>query len=212
MSEWRGDELSAAEKKAFGALARQREPRRELEEHVVAELRRKKVLWRKRVSLWIPLATLATSVAIVFVVLRELRRPSSAQVQPRWVLLLREGHEDRSVPAEESRRRVSEYATWAKANAARGLIDGEKLGEEGVVFSGTKGRTAVRTPESVAGYFLLGDVGAEQARAIALSCPHLAYGGEIELRLIETSASHGGRELRGLGYVDPPYVDAEDDH
>ena len=215
MSEWRSDELSPAEKKAFGALSRQREPRTELEEHVVAELRRRKVLWRKRrPALWLTLGTIAASVGMVWAVWFNVRdrAPAPSSRQPHWVLLLREGREDRSVPAEESRRRVSEYASWARANRANGLIDGEKLGEEGVLFSGSKGRTAVLTPESVVGYFLLGKVDAQRARAIAVSCPHIAYGGEVELRWIENSDSaEVGSQLRGLGYTDPPYVDVEDD-
>ena len=211
MSEWRSDELSPAEKKAFGALSRQREPRTELEEHVVAELRRRKVLWRKRrPALWLTLGTIAASVGMVWAVwfIARDRAPAPSSRQPHWVLLLREGREDRSVPAEESRRRVSEYASWAKANRANGLIDGERLGDKGILLSGTSGVPFERTPQTIAGYFLLGAVDARVAREIALSCPHLKYGGDVELRRIETASdgpvlTPGEREnLKRLGYVD----------
>ncbi len=213
MSEWRSDELSPSEQKAFGALARRREPRAELEESLVAELRRKKLLWRKRVSLWIPLATIAASVLIVCAVLREVRPPHPGvdSKQPHWILLLREGHEDRNVTAEESRRRVNEYASWARSASAKGLIDGEKLREGGTVLSLSGDSPAVRTPASVSGFFLLDAMDATKAHAIAASCPHLHYGGEIELRSIESTG--GGdptrvtpeqpKNLKGLGYTDP---------
>lgn len=215
MNEWRGEELSEHEKEALSALPRERAPRPEIEDGLVAELRKRGRLRTRRARSWWKTVAAAAASVLLFAsgaVWRDQRKPS-AHEQPHWVLLLREGHEDRTVPAEESRRRVNEYANWARTNAARGLIDGEELGEERVLFSGTKGRTAARTPESVAGYFLLGEVDAERARAIALSCPHLAYGGEVELRWIQKSidSREAGKQMRQLGYTDPPYVDVEDD-
>lgn len=205
MSEWRADELSESEKKAFASLPRAREPLAEIEERTVAELKRRGDLrrWQRR-TVWVALACCLASVAMVATIVHQVRArpPAPASPQPRWVLLLREGHEDRSVSAEESRRRVGEYASWARANKAKGLIDGEKLSDEGVLFSGGSGHPSVRTPESIAGYFLLGEVDVGKAREIARSCPHLAYGGDIELRSIETSRSTELRLLRRLGYVD----------
>ena len=188
MSEWRGDELSPAERKAYGALARQRAPRAQLEEHVVAELRRRKVLWRKRrPALWLTLGTIAASVGIVYAVWFNVqdRAPAPPSRQPRWVLLLREGREDRSVSEEESLRRVREYTSWARSSSTRGLLDGEKLADGGLVLTPEGESPAVRTPTSLSGYFLLGEVSEDAARSLAAGCPHLKYGGEIELRRIE---------------------------
>ena len=204
MSEWRSEELSPSEKKAFGALARQLEPRTELEDHVVAELRRKKLLWKKRrVELWVPLAAIAWAVGTVLVVWMNVRH-RGPEAHPQWMLLLREGHEDRSVSAEESRRRVSEYASWARSASTQGLIDGEKLGDGGTLFAPGSDSPAVRTPTSVSGFFLLGAVGEDAARALAASCPHLKYGGEIELRRIETTGDPSNVRARASGSTEDP--------
>ena len=204
MSEWRADELSESEMKAFASLPRAGAAGRDrgTDRRRAEEARR-------------PPAMAATDGLGRAGMLPGVRRdggddraPGSssssepASPQPHWVLLLRESHEDRSVTAEESRRRVSEYASWARANRANGLIDGEKLGDEGVLFSGRSGHPSVRT-SSRSPDTSCSERSTSEKRARLRSCPHLAYGGhraEVDRNVRERPR----RLLRQMGYVDPP--------
>jgi hypothetical protein len=39
----------------------------------------------------------------------------------------------------------------------------------------------------LAGYFIIGAASLEEARSIARDCPHLKYGGSVEIRRIEAT-------------------------
>jgi hypothetical protein len=204
MNAWRGEDLSESERKAIASLPHEREPRAEIEETLVAELRKRGALRRGRSRAWWRAGAGAAAAAAFFVggAIYGRSGVSATPPQAHWVLLLREGREDRSVSAEESRRRVQEYANWARSNIANGLIGGEKLGGGVLLHAGSES-SIVHTPESLAGYFLLQPVDVAKARAIALTCPHLRYGGEIELRAIETDpGSHEQGRILVLGYGD----------
>ena len=111
-----------------------------------------------------------------------------------FILLL---HEDPSafegVSADEIQRVIEEYGAWRQKLADEGrLVGGEKL-EDGTVrqLSATDGRSDVtdgpfaETKEIIGGYFLIQAEDYDEAVAISRECPHLRYGGRIELRRIE---------------------------
>lgn len=95
-------------------------------------------------------------------------------------------------PMTPARRRelVQEYTAWAGQLAGDGLlVDGRKLGEEaGWILRPGSRREAMRPLDDVggvAGYFLVHADTYAEALTTAESCPHLGYGGWIEIRRID---------------------------
>ena len=89
--------------------------------------------------------------------------------------------------------RIHEYGGWAKALKQTGrFITGDKLSDEGRLCRKDNGAIAVTTGVSqggegaLAGYFLIGAESFEEALTIADGCPHLKYGGTVEVRRIES--------------------------
>jgi hypothetical protein len=70
------------------------------------------------------------------------------------------------------RELVDEYRKWAQAVSADGVsIRGEKLRDE--------------AGETLSGFFIVEAPSLEAARAIAATCPHVRYGGRIDVREID---------------------------
>lgn len=97
-----------------------------------------------------------------------------------------------TLPPERSSEQVNEYVNWARGVAMSGVnISGEKLKEEGrALFAGPEGMQISAIPAAsegriLAGYFAIEAENFEQALSISSSCPHLKYGGEIELREVD---------------------------
>jgi hypothetical protein len=113
---------------------------------------------------------------------------------PRYILFL---HEDEQIFAnrspEEMMKVIERYSAWSRSLAEKGqMAGGEKLtdgkgrvlrpgGKEILVTDGPYAETR----ETVGGFFIVTAPDLEAAEAIARTCPHLSYGGRIELREIE---------------------------
>jgi hypothetical protein len=89
---------------------------------------------------------------------------------------------------------VIEYTAWAKTIAqSNHMLGGAKLQYDGRLMRRIAGGIDVRDisthdeGEQIAGYFLIEAANYEEAEKIAASCPHLKYGGVIELRRIDLS-------------------------
>jgi hypothetical protein len=87
---------------------------------------------------------------------------------------------------------AQEYSAWIRTIRTRGrLAGGEKLKESGRTIQINKGKLLIdqhplRSKElPMGGYFLLQADSYEDALNIATQCPHLKYGGVIEIRQIE---------------------------
>jgi hypothetical protein len=90
---------------------------------------------------------------------------------PRFVLLLHETAATASSGVAEHVL-VDEYRAWARTVGAGGhAIHGEKLKEE--------------PGDTLSGFFVIEAPSLDAARAIAASCPHVRYGGRIDIREIE---------------------------
>lgn len=98
-------------------------------------------------------------------------------------------------PAGEAamKERVGEYSGWARGIAETGrFITGEKLSDEGRWCRIDGGALSVGVPAAdpgrgvLAGYFVVGAKSFDEALTLANSCPHLKYGGSVEIRRIET--------------------------
>jgi hypothetical protein len=109
-----------------------------------------------------------------------------------FLLLLHERPTSRAIPPVELPRVVAEYAAWARQLQQRGvLVAAEKLADD-------PGRWVLPRPDgihvesgapsaagAIGGYFVIAADSYDQAVRIARECPHLKYGGEIEVRAIE---------------------------
>jgi hypothetical protein len=87
-----------------------------------------------------------------------------------------------------------EYIAWAERMRAEGRLKGtERLSNDpGKVLRPKGGRIAVtdgpyaETKEIIGGYFAISAADYDEACRIAESCPHLKYGGRIEVRQFYT--------------------------
>ena len=97
---------------------------------------------------------------------------------------------------EEEAKRVAEYRDWAGSLRGEGRsIDGQKLTESryrlASIAGGEVEAVAVATAQNVAhddvlgGYFRIGAESMDDALAVAKTCPHLRYGGRIEVREVD---------------------------
>jgi hypothetical protein len=122
-----------------------------------------------------------------------------AEPQPTFVLLLREGAEFRTPSEGQIDQRVREYAQWAARVRREGVaISGEKLNDrvrlltvQGIAAPSQAAPSTAVPPEStddagpVTGFFLIRARDFEHAQKIAESCPHVRYGGAVEIRPID---------------------------
>lgn len=109
-----------------------------------------------------------------------------------YALLLLSGPGEFEISQAEEAQRVQEYSGWAGQLAQAGrLVAGEKLADEARLLSEADASAAARlTPADrgdgiLAGFFLIRAADDEEAVRIAADCPHLRYGGQVEVRRIE---------------------------
>lgn len=201
MSQEFEDELSAEERRALEGLAREKAAPPLLEERVVGALRREGLLRppNNLRGLRAPRAGLAVAASLLFFVLGALAgarwgsAPGRNTGAAEFMLMLRSGAEQ-SQPRtpEEVRQRVGEYGEWAGRLRRQGVrVDGEKLRREArILRAGDAGasvaeRFSEADENTIAGYFLIEAQSYEQAVKVAEGCPHLKYGGTIEVRQID---------------------------
>jgi len=107
-----------------------------------------------------------------------------------FMLLLRGGGEFPVHSPEEMQKVLEKYLAWAdklrKDGRHRG---GEELKDGGRVMSVKNGKVAIdgpytETKEIVGGYFLYEAKDVDEATEIAKGCPHLGFGGSVEIREI----------------------------
>ena len=113
---------------------------------------------------------------------------------PEYMLILHEsttGFADMS--AEDIENVIAEYMAWSQSVAEKGkMVGGNKLRDEGgkmLTITGGKLRVTdgpfAEAKEVIGGYFTINADDYDDAIETAQSCPHLKYGGRIELREIE---------------------------
>jgi hypothetical protein len=95
-----------------------------------------------------------------------------------FVLLLREA------PTAVSPDHVAEYVAWAREGRRSGyLLGGHQLDDQGRLLQPDSATTAnFGRAGEVGGLFVIAADSLERAEEIARTCPHLRYGGVIELR------------------------------
>jgi hypothetical protein len=111
-----------------------------------------------------------------------------------FMLLLHETPSDfTDLSPEQIQRVIEEYSAWRATLEKKGrMVGGNKLKDEGGRhLSGQAGAVQVtdgpyaEAKEIVGGYFIVEAGDYDEAVEISKSCPHLAYGGRVELREIQ---------------------------
>lgn len=189
------DDLTDVEHRALAALRHAPGPPGDLEERVVSSLRRRGLLRPPgRVVSWWRLVAAAAVLAATFLAGYGAGSWSGGPADDAtdgYLLLLYETPEGLRAPRSEVARLVAEYSAWAAAQRREGtLVSGEKLAADGLVLARDDDLRLSREPGGgsarvLSGFFLIRADSYEEARQIAESCPHLAHGGEIEIRRIE---------------------------
>ena len=121
-----------------------------------------------------------------------------------YMLILHETPSDfAGYSAEDINRVIGEYMAWRHKLEAEGrLVGGNKLADEGgrrLALDDGKVRVTdgpyAEAKEVVGGYFIINAANYDEAVEVARTCPHLTYGGTIELRLVEVvgDAAASGR-------------------
>lgn len=111
-----------------------------------------------------------------------------------YMILLHEKAGDfAELSAEDIQQIINEYVAWSNSLAEQGkMVGGEKLKDEGgknlTMQNGslrvTDGPFA-ESKEVIGGYFTISADDYDEAVQLSATCPHLKYGGRIELREVE---------------------------
>jgi hypothetical protein len=192
-------DLSREERKAMDSLDRELSPPDSLEERVVSALRAEELIGlsattARRGALRPAWAAVLMAVFLAAgIAAGRWSAPAAASAEADFILILRAGPpEPRGTSDAEILRQVREYSDWARAAARVGsLVAGEKLHDGGRLLDrAEQGASTESMPENplegaIEGYFLIRSDSFEEAERLASNCPHLKYGGAIELRRIE---------------------------
>jgi hypothetical protein len=95
---------------------------------------------------------------------------------------------------EQMQQVIEKYVAWGGRLRAAGVLEGgQKLADEpGRVMRGSNGQVRVtdgpysETKEVLGGYYIVSASGYDQAVDLARDCPHLEYGGAIEVREVDS--------------------------
>jgi hypothetical protein len=101
---------------------------------------------------------------------------------------------------EEMEAGIQLYAAWSEGLAARGkLRGGDKLRDrEGRVVRGAGDEQRVtdgpfaEAKEVLGGFFVIEADDYEEALELTRDCPHLEFGGTVEIRAVDEAAREGG--------------------
>jgi hypothetical protein len=104
----------------------------------------------------------------------------------KFILLLREGQYEGRSP-EEMQKTLEKYMSWIQKLRDEGRYHaGEDLKETGRILSAKENRVVdgpfTETKESIGGFFLIEAKDYDEAVRVSKECPHLSYGGVVELR------------------------------
>lgn len=196
------DELTPQEREAFAALPAEQMPPAFLEQKTINQLRHAGLI-RSPSGPWILLSRPAYAAALSLICLAlgvavglwwGVKRPLGTTDQPpaQFMLMLRAAADEPADQSPEELERVKEYSAWARKIGQAGLlVDGEKLTNETKFVEVVNGKSVVSGEQidprekPIGGYFLIRANNYQQAIGIAEECPHLKYGGTIEIRRID---------------------------
>jgi len=187
--------LSLEERENFATLSRQRQPPPALETRIISQLKSKGLILMTPLQRFFTAPRLAgvfaaaALVALGFSLGKWQSRTSQSDTNLQTFIMLL--HESGSVDEHEADK-VIEYGNWAHTIAqANQLVAGEKLRYDGRILRRVAGQLEVspfaprQDSDHLGGYFLIQARDYDEALKIAGGCPHLKYGGTVELRQID---------------------------
>ncbi|HEV2687041.1 MAG TPA: hypothetical protein VGV35_00765 [Bryobacteraceae bacterium] len=164
------------------SLHREVPPPADLEERVVAAIQARQLIRRRaiRKARWWQAAAAIVILTVGFGLGRW--QPPARQQEPTFVLLLHEeGNWQKPTTPADEQDRVNEYRAWAIQLRAKGqLVQGTKLRDDRHDLDRN-----VPTGTGITGFFEITARTLDEALAIARTCPHLRYGGQVEVREVE---------------------------
>jgi hypothetical protein len=198
------NELTPEEQSAFKSLPREAAPPAHLEAKVADALRSKGLLTEdeKRVLPfrfgWLRLAGASAALLLLGFLAglwwqsQTVGPVSHLEDQARYLLILRNPPETFRLDIPRERLRT-EYTAWAYDPAHREIIlGGEELRDHGRLLHPREENEAAALVETLAaadraisGYFLIRAANYQEAVEFAQTCPHIGYGGTIEVRAIQ---------------------------
>ncbi|NOT07518.1 MAG: hypothetical protein HOP28_04845 [Gemmatimonadales bacterium] len=129
---------------------------------------------------WLAIAAIVL-VALVGIWARGGSPTSSSVAGGQYLLLLYEGarYDARGASHEQL---VNEYRVWAGGLARLGkLVEASEIAPEEQLLSGS-GESTQAPAGVITGFFIIRAADEREAAAIAATCPHLSYGGEVAVR------------------------------
>jgi len=183
------NDLTPFERGAMHDLRKHPPLSRAVEDAVTARLRSLGIIGRppNRLARWILATCFALTVGIA-IGIATARYSVRGQISGgQYLLLLYEDQAYRAAQAAHSEEREREYGVWARALAKEGHLGsaGELAGQSDSLVGETQRHTDATMAEPV-GYFLVVAKNRNEALQVAAACPHLRYGGRIEVREIIT--------------------------
>ena len=193
------DQLTPQEREAFAALPAEQAPPAFLEQQIINQLKYAGLI-RSNSGPWMLLSKPAYAVGLslaclvlgVAVGLWWGVKRTTEQPPAQFMLMLRSAANEPADRSPEELQRVKEYSAWARKLGQAGLlVDGEKLTNETKLVALSNGKSVVSGDQidlhekPIGGYFLIRASDYQQAIGIAEECPHLKYGGTIEIRRID---------------------------
>lgn len=185
------DDWSAGERAAMAALRREMSTPLGLEDRTVTAVaaalrsrRRRSLALRGLVATVLVGAAFAGGLGLGETRARTLVGPERS----RFLFVLREGAAFHPPAALSEAALVEEYSAWARDLYRQGRLElGEELAADGWLLGSEETSSPPATDGLVAGLFIVRAASAEQALKIGRTCPHLRYGGVVEVRrIVET--------------------------
>ncbi|MEO9965933.1 MAG: hypothetical protein ABJF11_09105 [Reichenbachiella sp.] len=179
------DKLTNEERTLFDSLSKEASPPSFLEEKIVNELKEKSLINESDMKMtnmkpWI--AGIAAS--ILFFVSGYYTGNSGtdevAEISSGYILLL---HEDERFQPDGGEIEIfAEYAAWMGKMMLSGIsITGNELSPETTTWVSSQNEKIEESTDKISGYFIIGVEDRVKAQEIALSSPHIKYGGTVEL-------------------------------
>lgn len=200
MNDKHRDDLSPSERLALASLSHSSMPPGDLEGRTVAALEQRGLIRKRKGGILMKLSLTAAALATVIVAFMAgvtVGKKDQAATEPtadkQFMLLLFSNHTaespalDSAMGEEELAAIIDEYRQWGVRLRDEGrLVGAEKLKDDVFILAaGQPQRTTLPEGRVLGGYFLIRANDIEQAREIALTHPHLKYGGEIEIRPLD---------------------------
>ena len=193
--------LTPQEVDALGKLQKEKVPPPQVERRTLEALREHQLIRQSRFARYQRplLIGFATAACLAFFSLgfviggRWRSTTTTPPSQPEFLLLIRSSaHEKPTTSTDDEIRRIKEYSAWGRTLAQQGLLrDAEKLKDEGQTLNLVQDQLVVKSsppnidPDAIGGFFLIQARDYQQAISIARECPHLKYGGAVEIRQID---------------------------